>query len=75
VWIGYIQWFHANGYGFPAEPILKPLDNIRHMDAILAYDAVGRPVEPEWPAAEVIIAKTGGFLDDLVRQCALRLQN
>jgi len=25
------------------------------MDAILAYDEAGRPVEPEWPAAEVII--------------------
>ena len=25
------------------------------MDAILAHDAAGRPVEPAWPAAEVII--------------------
>jgi type II restriction/modification system DNA methylase subunit YeeA len=55
VWIGYIQWLHDNGYGVPSEPILKPLDNIKHMDAILASAAEGRPVEPEWPAAEVII--------------------
>jgi hypothetical protein len=55
VWIGYLQWLHENGYGFLSEPILKPLDNIKQMDAILAYDADGKPVEPEWPAADVII--------------------
>lgn len=55
VWIGYLQWLHANGYGFPSEPILKDLHNIRRMDAILAYDAEGKPVEPEWPEAEVIV--------------------
>lgn len=55
VWIGYIQWLRDNGFGFPAEPILRKIDTIRHMDAILAYDEVGRPVEPEWPEAEVIV--------------------
>ncbi len=55
IWIGYIQWLHDNGFGLPSEPILKPLDNILHMDAILAYDEQGRPVEPEWPAADVIV--------------------
>lgn len=55
VWIGYLQWLRSNGFGFPEEPILKPLDNIKHMDAILAYDSEGRPVEPEWPEADVIV--------------------
>jgi type II restriction/modification system DNA methylase subunit YeeA len=55
IWIGYIQWLLDNGYGLPAEPILKPMQTILHMDAILAYDDTGRPVEPEWPAADVII--------------------
>jgi len=55
IWIGYIQWLHDNGFGAPSEPILKPLYNILLMDAILAYDEQGRPVEPEWPEAEVII--------------------
>jgi len=55
VWIGYIQWLQENGFGAPAEPILKPLHNIRRMDAILAYDDEGHPVEPEWPPADVII--------------------
>jgi restriction-modification enzyme MmeI-like protein len=34
--IGYIQWLRDNGYGQPAEPILKPMKNILHMDAILS---------------------------------------
>ena len=63
VWIGYLQWLHGNGFGFPEEPILKPLDNIKHMDAILAYDADGRPVEPEWQEADVIVGNPP-FLGD-----------
>jgi type II restriction/modification system DNA methylase subunit YeeA len=55
VWIGYLQWMHDNGWGAPSEPILKPLQTIVQMDAILAHDASGRPAEPEWPDAEVII--------------------
>ncbi len=63
LWIGYLQWLHDNGYGFPSDPILKPLDNIKHMDAILAYDAEGKPVEPEWPEADVIVGNPP-FLGD-----------
>jgi len=55
IWIGYIQWFHENGFGWPSEPILKKLDNIKHMDAIVAFDDDGNPVEPEWPKADVAI--------------------
>ena len=55
IWIGYIQWLRENGFGSPSEPILKALDNIRQMDAILAFDDDGNPVEPEWPEADVAI--------------------
>ncbi|MCW5852467.1 MAG: class I SAM-dependent DNA methyltransferase [Anaerolineae bacterium] len=55
VWIGYLQWHHDNGFEQWPTPILEPLDNIRHLDAILAYDEQGRPVEPQWPEADVII--------------------
>ena len=80
MWIGYLQWLHENGYGFPSEPILQPLHNIKHMDAILAYDEQGRPVEPEWPEAEVIVGnppflggkKMRAELGDGVRGCDLR---
>ena len=62
-WIGYLQWRNENGFGDMADPILRPLHNIRRMDAILAYDEEGRPVEPEWPAADVIIGNPP-FLGD-----------
>lgn len=55
IWIGYIQWLRENGFGAPNDPVLKPLDTIQHMDAILAFDEAGKPVEPEWPAADVVI--------------------
>jgi type II restriction/modification system DNA methylase subunit YeeA len=55
VWIGYIQWLRDNGFGRPAEPILKPLETVTQMDAILAFDEQGNPVEPEWPEAGVIV--------------------
>jgi hypothetical protein len=55
LWIGYLQWLRDNGFGLPAEPILKPLQTVMLMDAILAYDAAGQPVAPAWPAADVII--------------------
>jgi hypothetical protein len=36
VWIGWLQWIRANGFGFPADPVLRPLSgNIRLMDAVL----------------------------------------
>lgn len=54
IWIGYIQWLRENGYGLPVEPILKELDNVKLMDAVLAYEN-GMPVEPSWPSAEVVI--------------------
>ncbi len=55
VWIGYIQWQHDNGFHFGSHPILKPLKNIKRMDAVLAYDEKGQPVEPAWPDADIII--------------------
>lgn len=55
IWIGYIQWLRENGFGQPSEPILKALDNIHQMDAILAFDEQGNPIEPEWPEADVVI--------------------
>jgi type II restriction/modification system DNA methylase subunit YeeA len=63
VWIGYIQWLHDNGFGIPSHPILKPLENIRRMDAVLTHDEAGRPVEPAWPEADVIIGNPP-FLGD-----------
>lgn len=68
VWIGYIQWLRDNGFGQPSEPILKRLNTIRQMDAILAYDEQGRPVEPEWPKADVIIGNPPFLGGNKIRQ-------
>jgi hypothetical protein len=78
VWIGYLQWQHENGYRVELSPVLLPLNTIQQMDAILAYDEAGKPVEPAWPAAEVIVGNPpflggphmrqelgGKYLDDL----------
>ena len=41
VWIGYIQWLRDNGFGRPSEPILKPLETVTQMDAILTHGEQG----------------------------------
>lgn len=43
-----------NGFGTPSEPILGPMTNILHMNAILEIEN-GEAREPEWPAADVIV--------------------
>jgi type II restriction/modification system DNA methylase subunit YeeA len=68
VWIGYIQWLHDNGFGVPPPPILQRLDNIRHMDAVLAHDAQGKPIEPVWPDVDVIIGNPPYVGGNRVRQ-------
>ncbi len=68
VWIGYIQWLRDNGFGQPSEPILKPLDTIRRMDAVLAFDERGTPIAPAWPAADVIIGNPPFLGGNRVRQ-------
>jgi len=71
VWIGYIQWLHENGFGWPAEPLLKKLDNIEHKDAILAFDADGNPLEADWPEATVVIGNPP-FLGGKLLRAGLR---
>ena len=63
VWIGYIQWLKDNGFGQPAEPILREIQTIQAGDAVLTYDGDGRPAEPAWPEADVIIGNPP-FLGD-----------
>ncbi|MHB0868238.1 MAG: class I SAM-dependent DNA methyltransferase [Chloroflexota bacterium] len=55
VWIGYLQWMRDNGFPVDERPILRPLDSVLQMDAILAHDPEGRPAQPEWPEADVIV--------------------
>lgn len=55
VWIGFLQWKHEHGILEDREPILEKLTNIEHGDAILRYDADGKPYEPEWPRADFVV--------------------
>ena len=55
IWIGYLQWMRDNAFPVEERPILRPLDTVLQMDAIMSYDGDGWPVEPEWPEADVII--------------------
>ena len=63
VWIGFLQWKHDHAIADQPVPILKKLDNIEHNDAILRYDAEGKPYEPQWPQADFIIGNPP-FLGD-----------
>lgn len=82
VWIGWLQWIRTNGFGFPEDPVLRPLtDNIRLMDAIVdapslpshdqpegnGKDAASTPQEPEWPAVDFIIGNPPFLGDKLMR--------
>jgi len=79
VWIGWLQWIRANGFGFPADPVLRSLaENIRLMDAILpgsagvspalcSEDAGGTP-EPPWPAVDFIIGNPPFLGGNRIRQ-------
>jgi type II restriction/modification system DNA methylase subunit YeeA len=63
VWIGYLQWVRANGFGIESDPILRPMDNFKNMDAILDMTDAGNPKEPEWPEADFIVGNPP-FLGD-----------
>jgi type II restriction/modification system DNA methylase subunit YeeA len=51
IWIGEIQWMRRNGFDVSRNPILKPLENIEHRDALLNEDGT----EATWPDADVVI--------------------
>ena len=68
LWIGYIQWHDLNGFRYERDPILTPLDTIRRMDAILAYDGESGAVEPEWPDAEFIVGNPPFLGNKLLRR-------
>ncbi|MBI2301186.1 MAG: class I SAM-dependent DNA methyltransferase [Armatimonadetes bacterium] len=71
VWIGYLQWLKANGYMPSDRPLLKPLENIAEANAILAYDAAGRPVDPPWPEVEFIVGNPPHLAGNHIRYRAL----
>jgi type II restriction/modification system DNA methylase subunit YeeA len=63
LWIGYLQWIQANGFGVPGEPILRRMDNFKNIDAILDLSDPEHPKEPEWPSVDFIVGNPP-FLGD-----------
>jgi type II restriction/modification system DNA methylase subunit YeeA len=63
VWIGYIQWMRENGFNNQRNPVLRKIENITHMDALMRVEADGSLSEPDWPSADVIIGNPP-FLGD-----------
>ncbi|MEW6211329.1 MAG: DNA methyltransferase, partial [Acidobacteriota bacterium] len=55
LWIGYLQWVRANGFNVEADPVLRPMDNFKCMDAILDLSDAENPREPHWPAVDFIV--------------------
>jgi hypothetical protein len=55
VWIGFLQWMYFNGFLGPRDPVLDPIENILHTDAILDLADPSNPKEPPWPAVEFIV--------------------
>jgi type II restriction/modification system DNA methylase subunit YeeA len=56
IWIGYLQWVQANGFGEAREPILKKLDTFACHDAVLSMNPSGVCTEPNWPKVEFIVS-------------------
>jgi hypothetical protein len=55
IWIGHLQWKQQNGFDPPRDPVLAPVESIRHLDAILDLSDPDNPREPEWAEAEFIV--------------------
>jgi hypothetical protein len=68
IWVGHIQWHIDNGFGYKRDPILEPLDTIECRDAILAYDAEGKPCPADWPEAEFIVGNPPFLGGKLMRE-------
>src|SRR5512137_850816 len=69
VWIGWLQWIRANGFGVPPEPILRRLDrNFQCRDAILDLAVPSNPTEPEWPKVDFIVGNPPFLGDKFMRR-------
>ena len=56
VWIGWLQWIRANGFGSPNEPILRAIPgNFQCRDSVIDLTDPANPKEPEWPRVDFIV--------------------
>jgi len=55
IWIGEIQWMLNHGFAYRRNPVLRALESIATMDALLDLSDPTNPREAQWPAAEFIV--------------------
>jgi len=68
IWIGEIQWMLNHGFAYLRDPILRPLNSIATMDALLDLADPTNPREAEWPAAEFIVGNPPFLGNRLLRR-------
>jgi hypothetical protein len=68
IWIGEIQWMLNHGFAYRRDPILRPLDSIETMDALLDLSDPTNPREANWPAAEFIVGNPPFLGNRLLRR-------
>jgi len=68
IWIGEIQWMLNHGFAYRRDPILRPLNSIATMDALLDLSDPTNPREAEWPAAEFIVGNPPFLGNRLLRR-------
>ena len=68
IWIGEIQWMLGHGFAYRRDPVLRPLDSIRTMDALLDLSDPSNPREAVWPAAELIVGNPPFLGNRLLRR-------
>lgn len=54
IWIGEIQWMLQNGFAYQRDPILRPLESIETVDALIEQTSEGPAIKP-WPDADFIV--------------------
>ena len=83
VWIGWLQWTRHNGFGWPQDPVLRPMDNFECKDAILDLSdgvdgaqppSAGENAQEPQPGATVLRPQRGAaVLHDAIAQAAAEL--
>lgn len=69
VWIGWLQWLKFNGFGYPDQPILRPMSaNFQCRDAILDLSNPDNPKEPDWPRVDFIVGNPPFLGDKFMRR-------
>lgn len=63
VWIGEIQWMQSNGYPLNERPLLKPLEHIQNINALIASNGEATA----WPACNAIIGNPPFLGDKMMR--------